>query len=556
MEFKWRSFRNKKAGLPSQCFDRLDQKNRKRSATFVFSYIIVCAISLAGLSQGNALASGKPKDKSFLKADDFKHYADYFNRMEDENLSFAIPNAQAWEWMKRNIPLFECPQDNFEEIYYFRWWSFRKHIKKTPVGWGITEFLIDRSYADKYNLISCAMGHHIMEARWLHNPEYLEQYVHVWFRGNEGKPMNKFHKFSNWAAYALLNSYYVNGNKAYLVDMLPDLTADYKQWEQENRLPNGLFWQYDVRDGMEDQISGGRHVKNMRPTINSYMYGNAEAIAGIAKLKGDQQQVDLYSAKADTLKNLIDAISWNPEDEFFETVKPDGDFAGVREEIGFIPWYFNLPKESQSVAWKQVTDNNGFSAPFGLTTAERRHPDFRSHGCCKCEWDGAIWPFATAQTLTGLANLLNHYKQDVVNDSVYFRQMELYVESQYYRGRPYVGEYLDEVTGYWLKGDQERSRYYNHSTFNDLVITGLVGLRPRADDVIEVNPLVPAGKWDWFCLDKVLYHGKTVTIVWDKTGEKYNHGKGLYVLVDGKEVGRTVTLQKLECKMELKQTQK
>ena len=40
---------------------------------------------------------------------------------------------------------------------------------------------------------------------------------------------------------------------------------------------------------------------------------------------------------------------------------------------------------------------------------------------------------------------------------------------------------------YWLKGDQERSRYYNHSTFNDLIITGLIGLRPRLDNTIEVN---------------------------------------------------------------------
>ena len=42
------------------------------------------------------------------------------------------------------------------------------------------------------------------------------------------------------------------------------------------------------------------------------------------------------------------------------------------------------------------------------------------------------------------------------------------------------------VTG--LKGDQEKSRYYNHSTFNDLIITGLIGLRPREDNTIEVNP--------------------------------------------------------------------
>jgi len=211
-----------------------------------------------------------------------------------------------------------------------------------------------------------------------------------------------------------------------------------------------------------------------------------------------------------------------------------------------------LPEKKNEQAWEQVKTEKGFLAPYGLTTAERSHPEFRTHGCCKCEWDGAIWPFASAQTLTGMANWINRGETSVVNDSVYFSQLEKYVESQYKRGRPYVGEYLDEVTGAWLKGDEERSRYYNHSTFNDLIITGLVGLRPRADQTLEVNPLVPEGKWNWFCLDNVLYHGQTITIFWDKDGSKYHRGKGLAVLVDGKEVGRTTTLTKLVCKNVLK----
>ena len=135
----------------------------------------------------------------------------------------------------------------------------------------------------------------------------------------------------------------------------------------------------------------------------------------------------------------------------------------------------------------------------------------------------------------------------MINDSTYFAQMKKYVESQHHRGRPYIGEYLDEVTGYWLKGDQERSRYYNHSTFNDLVITGLVGLRPRADNTIEITPLVPRGEWPWFCLDNVKYHGRNLTILWDEDGSHYNKGKGLRVFVDGKEVGHSPELGHLVC---------
>ena len=35
--------------------------------------------------------------------------------------------------------------------------------------------------------------------------------------------------------------------------------------------------------------------------------------------------------------------------------------------------------------------------------------------------------------------------------------------------------------------------------------------------MLEVYPLIPEGKWDWFCLDKVIYHGKDLTLLYDKT---------------------------------------
>jgi len=496
---------------------------------------------------GACAATPKEQGPAILKKEDFKHYADYFNRMEDENIQQAIPNVQSWEWMKENIPLFETPQKNFEEIFYFRWWSLRKHIKETPVGYAMTEFLVERSYADKYNLISCAVGHHIYESRWLHNPEYLDQIVHTWYRGNDGEPMKKLHNFSSWTADALYHRYLVDGDEEYLLDMLPELLEEYQWWEENRGREDGLFWQIDVKDGMEESISGGRHVKNVRPTINSYMYGNAKAIAKIAKLKGDDELAETYEKKAEEIKSLVQERLWSDESLFFETVKEEGGFAGVREAIGFIPWYFNLPdnKNPYFAAWDQVTDQGGFLAPFGLTTAECRHPEFRTHGCCNCEWDGAIWPFATSQTMTAMANLLENYDQDMVGKSDYFMLMEKYVESQYYRGRPYIGEYLDEKTGFWLKGDQERSRYYNHSTFNDLIITGLIGFRPQPDGKVLVNPLIPEDKWDWFCLDNIAYQGDIVTVFWDKTGEKYNKGKGLHILVNGEKVASSDHLEKL-----------
>ena len=483
-----------------------------------------------------------------LDYDDYAHYAAYFNTMEDENIVTTIPNAQSSEWMRRNIPLFDCPQENFREMYYYRWWTLRKHIKRTPVGYGMTEFLVQRSYADRYNLIACAIGHHVMESRWLRDTTYLHQILRTWYYGNDGQAMTKMNKFSSWNPATVLEMWKVQGDNDFLFGLKPRLEEEYARWERTNRLASGLYWQGDVQDGMEESISGGRKKQYARPTINSYMFGNAKALAVMNRMTGETAKATVYEQKADTLRQLVETKLWNKNHQFFETLRGDTS-AAVREAIGYIPWYFNLPSSSQyDVAWKQLTDEQGFSAPYGLTTAERRHPQFRSHGVGKCEWDGAIWPFATSQTLTALANYLNGANGSNGLDGVFFRQMELYVESQHHRGRPYIGEYLDEKNGAWLMGDRERSRYYNHSTFNDLMITGIVGLRPQEDGSIVVNPLVPQDKWNYFCLDGVNYRGHVLTIIWDKDGQRYHQGSGLSLMVDGKVVANRQDIGKLTYK--------
>jgi hypothetical protein len=493
--------------------------------------------------------NGSPLGGAFLRYDDYKHYVDYFNTMEDENIVQAIPNSKAWEWMTQNVPLFDCPNKDFEEMWYYRWWTLRKHIEVTPVGYAMTEFLVNRNYADKWKLISSGVGHHIHESRWLRDSTYLDQIVRTWYKGNEGKPMAKLMKYSSWIAHSLWQRHLVDGRKQWYIDLLPSLEWEYNEWETTHTREGGLYWQEDVRDAMEETISGGRKKKYLRPSINAYMYGNAMAIGNINVLGGFSAKAQTYFAKANDLKEKAHAKLWNENHQFFETHRIDSS-SNVREAIGFMPWYTHMAKDEAkyAVAWLQASDPEGFSAPYGLTTAERRHPEFRSHGVGQCEWDGAVWPFATSQTLTALANFVNDYSTVSclpTPDSLFFAEMEKYMQSQHMRGKPYIGEYLDETTGYWLKGDQERSRYYNHSTWNDLMITGLCGLRPRQDNTIEVNPLLPNGKWDYFCLDNVLYHGRNLTILWDKDGSRYHAGKGLRVYVDGKLAGQRETLGRL-----------
>ena len=95
----------------------------------------------------------------------------------------------------------------------------------------------------------------------------------------------------------------------------------------------------------------------------------------------------------------------------------------------------------------------------------------------------------------------------------YRKTLDIYTRSQRLKldnGQvvPWIDENLNPLTGVWWARELKlrkktyygRGDHYNHSSYADLVITGLMGLRPRADDVVEVNPLAPP-EWDWFALD-------------------------------------------------------
>jgi hypothetical protein len=173
---------------------------------------MLASIGAAGSAQTWGAESARP---AVLDADSFRGHVEAFNAADREEVVNYIPNAGAWEWMKRNVPLFACPDPDFERVYYFRWWSFRKHIKETPDGFLVTEFLKKVNHAGEHNALSCAFGHHVAEARWLHDPRYLDGYIRFWMRTGEGGGLRKnFHQFSGWAAAALYDRLAADGNRS------------------------------------------------------------------------------------------------------------------------------------------------------------------------------------------------------------------------------------------------------------------------------------------------------------------------------------------------------
>ncbi len=481
-----------------------------------------------------------------------------------------------WDWYKANVPFFECPDADLQTTYYYRWELLTKHLTygSPNSGYSFTEFIDRPFWSGAYGAISCPAGHQLYEARWLRDPKIARDYAKYWLRTPGAQPRN----YSTWLADSVWAVHRVHPDDAFVKDLLPDLKKNHEGWEKRHFVADvGLLWQTGHDDGMEFNINSRqtrdilRGAPGYRPTMNAYMWADALAIARVAALAGDNATADAFRAKAAGLKEKLQKKLWDPKRQFFfpmyqrdeeadgfkvkaltlthQTGRHAGSAYG-RELIGYVPWQFSMPdaKKGYEVAWKKLTDRDGFAAPFGPTTVERNDPMFLLKKTC-CWWSGQSWPYATSQTLKALANVLQEYEQDAVTKADYLELLTTFARTHRKNGKPYLAEACHPDTGSFEGHDgYNHSEHYFHSSFNDLVVTGLVGLTPRDDDTLELKPLAPA-EWAYFALDNVPYRGHLVSVLWDRDGTRYKRGKGLRVFANGKEIAASETLAPLTVKL-------
>lgn len=475
---------------------------------------------------------------------------------------------QDWDWYKENIPFFDSPDSAITEIYYYRWELMTKHlIYGSPEhGYTFTEFINRPFWAGTYGAISCPLGHQFYEVRWLKNPQIINDFARYWFEVPGAEPRS----YSNWYGDSMWAIYKVNQNRDFLETVYPYMVQQYNGFLKEHFEPgHGMFMWDGMHDGMELNINGRQTDQEFdggdgfRPTLNSYMYADLLALSNASTLLGNTNKAAEYAQKAENLKQRIQDELWDEDRQFFfhqfafdekdgieaySLTYETGNYAGSphgREAIGFVPWQFNLPDPGYEEAWKYLMDEDYFYSEYGPTTTERNDPQFLVADDC-CVWSGNSWPYANTQTLVAMANLLNNYDQDVIGKDDYVDILQIYAKTHEKDGRPYIAEAADPFTGSWEGHDDHyHSEHYLHSGYINNVITGLVGLRPQAENSLVVNPLIP-DSWDYFALEDVDYHGHSVSIVWDRDGTHYNRGQGLMIFVDGEKVESSETIQKLE----------
>lgn len=475
-------------------------------------------------------------------------------------------------WFQDRIPLFESSSSTIDDVYYYRWNVFRSHQRDLgPKGFISTEFLDNVGWqTNPWASLNDATGFHLREGRWCRDLRFKREYAAFILSSDSNT-----HQFSEVMADSVWQAYLVDGIAEDATPLLDEMQGVYAKWNGTFDFggfdtSKGLYWIQPLTDATEYTIasidaSGGKdgftggHA--FRPTINSYQYANAHAIANIADLRGDAPLARNFRSQADAIKAHVQESLWNVAlEHFIDRYQVNNEFVKYwepirgRELAGYVPWLHNLPDDDEKYAnsWQHLTDTAKLQGPKGLRTVEPSYEhymrQYRYEGTHpECQWNGPVWPYQVAQVLGGLSNLLDHYPKSssAASRSDYIRILTQYAQLHY---NPARGNILDIEEDYHPDSGSPivglvRSPHYFHSSYVDLILSGLVGIRPRADDKIEVHPTID-NTITFFRVERVLYHGHDIAVQWDVDGSRYG-SQGLIVEINGQVSARSATADRV-----------
>ena len=240
----------------------------------------------------------------------------------------AILARQSWwddrdrDWYARNVPFLETPDPDIDATWWYRWEVVTRHLTygAPETGYTFTEFIDRPFWSGAYGAISCPLGHQMYELRWLADRRIVDDFARYWHETPGAEPRS----YSNWFGDAVWATYLVSADRDFVARMLPSMERQYAGWVAERYdAAHGLFKWDGLHDGMEQSINSRQTddheagAEGYRPTLNSYLYADAMAIANAAALVGDSARADGYRARAAAIKRRVHEELWDPRREFF-----------------------------------------------------------------------------------------------------------------------------------------------------------------------------------------------------------------------------------------------
>ena len=515
--------------------------------------------------------------KTYSNADAFKSQVETYNA-----------------WWADNIPYIDIADKNVKKVLYYRWWCNRFNILDAEVPGNDWQFPMNMEGVLGYNNgITVSVPWAMQDLKWLRDPTYV---YGTWlaqgeysgddnYKNNPGRPGTWTWDMMQNTSQVGLEAYKIHGGGEKVLKKFADYAKDdvlgsLQRFGGTGDFENLICYNHGPITGNDGDCAGMHYQSSKgnnyaRIDGSSTVYANAVAAAKMYTELGDTENAKLMNDKAEAIRAAMLKNFWYEGSDFDKDGKKDTNGEGSF-----------LHRQVATQAYVPYRDNNMFAFSFGVapTALEKdKYADYAKYTSqLKDYGDPAfypLFPFYTADQ-NSIAKRLNDIKNgdsdktccdhfawcnfgnfvNVLRSSMRYYPVDNITPDTYkklfaygawlHTVEPGNTDHLDSNEFFWSNGfgmDATKDStttgnlirsWIHHDTLGMMdysVIEDIAGLQPRMDNKIELWPLNV--DYDHFAVDNISYHGKNLSIVWQKTATTYEGvPQGFSLYVDGKLV--------------------
>ncbi|WP_305787164.1 Ig-like domain-containing protein [Symbioplanes lichenis] len=458
-------------------------------------------------------------------------------------------------WWAENVPYLDTPEDNIDKTLFYRWWLMRYNFLDADLPGNDYQFPTSMEGVLGYNnAIVLTTGMFVDDLKYFRDPAYSygpwisagEVAKSSKYVDNPGDPANWSNSYTEYISEAAWRSYQLHGGPAAVAGNLAEYAEnDVKGLQDAYDFDgNGLIeYNWGAMTGNDaDAVSFHWRPGNMDRTENAYLYSNARASAVAYRTAGNTAKAAEMDAFAEQIQAAVLRYLWNEDRKLLEHRHVETD---------------------SHVPWKEINNYYPFSVGLMPDTAEYRE----ALRLFADDEQYPIFPFFTANQADKKAAAeqgepgSNNFS--VINSTVMFRLLSSvlrnyptgYLDAEWYKKLLYWNAWahfqnngdnrFPDQNEFWADGSTAGGgsigyRSWIHHTIlgatNFTVIEDAMGLRPRADAKLELDP-IDIG-WDHFTANNIRYRDRDLTVVWDQPGGARHYGgsvpEGYSVYLDGR----------------------
>ena len=248
--------------------------------------ILGCQINKASTPEAEKSFTDPDQELKRIKAKASKTLAldvDEFNGYS--HLNGNRPEFDGWlkkdnngEFLEKNVPKFLCPNEDFTEVFNYRWWMITKHLKEWEEDgkkfYVFTEFPGFPGWAANSGAIPAPAGHQFYDLRWMRDSKYLKSYAEYWLAGPPSHKMQiqnncwlgtlprpQSHHYTSWMVDASEAMLKVHPDAEWRDRLLPAMENHQQVWDKifqvkaPGKTTDGLYKCLDMYDANEFTIS-------------------------------------------------------------------------------------------------------------------------------------------------------------------------------------------------------------------------------------------------------------------------------------------------------------